>query len=138
MKRYEQIPHTADLAARIYGKNIPELFENAAYAMFDLMADLEGLGEDESETIEIEAPDEESLLVAWLNELLYKSFEKQALFRKFHVVSLNEGHLLAEAKGKKIEGQSGKLRAEIKAATYHNLEIQKDREGYKITIVFDV
>ncbi len=138
MKRYEQIPHTADIAARIYGKTVPELFENAAYAMFDMMGDLEGLGLDETARVEVEAPDRESLLVSWLNELLYNSYSRQALFAEFRVLKLEENRITAEAKGQKLQKGTERLSSEIKAATYHDLEIKKTDSGYEVVIIFDV
>ena len=138
MKRYEQVPHTADLAARIYGKDLPGLFENAAYAMFDLIGDLKALETDETAKVKVEAGDTESLLISWLNELLYVSYVKQALFSEIHVLSLEEKELTAEIKGQKLKGCTKRLRTEIKAATYHDLEIQKTDEGYVVTVVFDI
>lgn len=135
MKRYEQIPHTADFAARIYGKNIPELFENAAYAMFDMMADLEGAGNDHEETLEAEGVDMETLLVSWLNEALYLSYIKQLIFTEFKVTSFDGTKLTAILKGSRNEGR---ITTEIKAATYHDLEITETKEGYEVTVVFDV
>ncbi|MFH1553163.1 MAG: archease [Candidatus Omnitrophota bacterium] len=138
MKRYEQIPHTADLAARIYGQNIPELFENAAYAMFALMGDIDRLELEETVLVEVEAPDTESLLVTWLNELLYRAYSRSALFSEFKVLSLEGNKLRAEAKGQRLGENKERLRSEIKAATYHDLEIEKSDEGYQVTVVFDV
>ena len=138
MKRYEQVPHTADLAAKIYGKDLPGLFENAAYAMFDLIGDLRALATDETAKVEVEAEDTESLLISWLNELLYVSYARRALFSGFNILSLEEKKPAAEIKGQKLEGCTKRLRAEIKAATYHDLEIQRTDEGYVVTVVFDV
>lgn len=138
MKKYEQIPHTADYAARIYGRTIKELFENSAYAMFDMMADLKGVIPRESVKVTAQAPDTESLLIAWLNELLYKMFSKQILFTEFNIVRFENNKLTAEAKGEKIEKLSNRVHTEIKAATYHDIRIKKTRSGYEVTIVFDV
>jgi SHS2 domain-containing protein len=138
MKRYEQIPHTADLAAKIYGKDLPELFENAAFAMFDMMADLEGLTSEESVDIQVEASDTESLLISWLNEVLYVFFIKQILFNKFSIQSLEEKSLIAIAQGEKLGKTTQRLKAEIKAATYHDLKIKETDGGYEVTVVFDV
>ena len=138
MKRYEQIPHTADLAAKIYGRNLKELFENAAFAMFDMMADMEGLKAEESVNIEVEASNKEELLVSWLNEILYISYIKGILFPEIQVRDLDENKLIAAAKGQRLEKGGGRIHSEIKAATYHDLEIQKTDGGYEVTVVFDV
>ena len=76
MRRYKQIPHTADLAAKVFGKDYAEIFENAGFCMFDMMADIKGLNQDFSAEIVVQGPDIESLLVNWLNELLYSSFSE--------------------------------------------------------------
>lgn len=138
MKRYEQIPHTADIAAKIYGAGLSELFENAAFAMSDMMADLEGLSAKETIKIEAEGETEEELLIAWLNEVLYTSYIKQILFTEFSVKSIKDGKLKAEARGERAEEIPSRIKAEIKAATYHDLKIEKTDSGLEVTIVFDV
>jgi len=138
MMRYEQIPHTADIAAKIYGKDIPELFENAAFAMFDMMADMEGLAGGEEVKITLEAVDTEDLLVSWLNELLYLSYSKALLFHRFHISTLEKDKLLAEATGQKLGPDKKRLNVEIKAATYHDVNIEKRDDRYEVTVVFDV
>jgi SHS2 domain-containing protein len=138
MARYEQVPHTADLAAKIYGKSLPELFENAAFAMMDMSADLEDLASGETITLELEAPDEEDLLVCWLNEILYASVSENILFFEFHVLSITDCKLVAEAIGQRIGEDEDRIRTEIKAATYHDVKIEKTESGYEVTVVFDV
>lgn len=140
MKRYKQIPHTADIGAKIYGKDIPELFANAAFAMFDLMAGIGKMAKGEGNKVEVEVqgPDFEGLLVSWLNELLYLSFNNDLLFCKFDVISLEKTRLKAEVTGQSLEANKGRLRREIKAATYHDLKITKDKGRYEVTIIFDV
>jgi len=138
MKRYEQIPHTADLGARIYGEDLPGLFGNAAFAMFDMMADIEGMVPKEIVTIKVDAPDTESLLISWLNELLYASYSKEMLFSEFNIVTLEEDRLEAEAIGQKLGEKKERLRTEIKAATYHDVRIIKSDSGVEVTVVFDV
>lgn len=138
MARYEQVPHTADLAAKIYGKSLSELFENAAFAMMDMSADLEGLAPEETMPVELEAPDKEDLLVCWLNEILYSLVSENILFFEFHVLSITDGKLTAEAIGQRIGEDEGRIRTEIKAATYHDVRIEKTGSGYEVTVVFDV
>lgn len=138
MKRYEQIPHTADLAAKIYGDSLQELFENAAFAMFDMMGDLEGLKPEEKVDIKVEAPDTEDLLVSWLNEILYASYIKKMLFTEFQVEPIENNKLSAVARGQRIEEGPERIKSEIKAATYHDLKIEKTDKGFEVTVVFDV
>ena len=88
MKRYEQFEHTADIGIRVFGKDLKELFENAAFGMFDLVADLEGIKTSIEETVEEDADNAEELLVAWLDELLYRFYTKEIIFSKFQIESL--------------------------------------------------
>ena len=68
MKRFDIIDHTADVGIVAYGAELAEAFVNAAYAMFTLIADLEGVKQTVSREIEVEAEDQEGLLVRWLNK----------------------------------------------------------------------
>lgn len=138
MKRYEQFPHTADIGVRAYGKTLKELFENAAFAMFDIIADLEGLKSSVVETLEVEAPNYEELLVAFLDELLYRFYTKSFIFFKFEIEELTETKIRAKAFGRPVGENRNRLKTEIKAATYHNLKIEKAAEGYKVEIIFDI
>ena len=138
MKRYKQIPHTADLAAKIYGDDLRGLFVNAALAMFDMMADLEGMVPEETVNIRVEAPDTESLLISWLNELLYNSYAREMLFSGFNIITLEENRLEAEAKGQKLGKKKERLHTEIKAATYHDVRIMRREAGCEVTVVFDI
>jgi SHS2 domain-containing protein len=138
MKRYEQFPHTADIGVRAFGKDLKELFENAAFAMFDIIADLEGMTGKTTETFKVEAADNESLLVAWLDELLYIFYTKQLIFYKFTIDELAGGKLRASAIGRPIAANRNRLKTEIKAATYSDLKINKIADGYSVEIIFDV
>jgi len=138
MKRYEQVPHTADMAAKIYGKDLARLFENAAFAMFDMMADLEGLEPERSVGLEVEAEDRESLLVSWLNEALYTSYVKGMVFNRIRVKYISDKKLTATLEGAKAGADRSRINTEIKAATYHDIKIEETGEGLTVTVVFDV
>jgi len=138
MKPYEQIPHTADIAVRVYGKDLKELFRNAAWGMFDIIADLEGLESSVSINIDLKAPQKEELLVSWLDELLYNFYTKDIIFFKFDIDFINEEQIIAKAHGRHVGENKNRLKTEIKAATFHDLEIKKIDEGYTVDIIFDV
>jgi len=138
MKRYEQFSHTADIGVRVFGKDLKELFENAAFAMFDIIADLENLSGGTEKTFELEAPDHEGLLVAWLDELLYNFYTKQIIFYKFQIDELTETRLAAKATGRPVGANRNRLKTEIKAATYSGLNIKESGEGCEVEIIFDV
>lgn len=138
MKRYEQFPHTADIGVRVFGRDLKELFENAAFAMFDIIADLESISGDLLETFSLEADNNEELLVTWLDELLYTFYIKNLIFFKFEVTEIAGNHLKATAYGRPIGANRNRLKTEIKAATYSDLKIRKTDAGYEVEIIFDV
>ena len=138
MSRYEEIPHTADIAIRAYGKDLKELFGNAAYGMFDIIADLEGIKNSLTIEINLKAPSKEELLVSWLDELLYNFYTKGIIFSEFDIASINEKELTAKSHGRHVGENRNRLKREIKAATFHDLEIKESSEGLSVDIVFDV
>ena len=138
MKRYEQFPHTADIGIRVYGRDLKELFTNAAFAMFDTIADLEGLKSSVKQSFEIKAENQEELLVAWLDELLYNFYTKQLIFSEFNIKEISEKYLSAEVSGRPIGANRNRLKTELKAATYSDLKIKRSDDGYSVDIIFDV
>lgn len=138
MKRYEIIDHTADIGIKAYGKDMKELFRNAAYGMFNIVADLDGLKPSTSLKIKQTAPNYEELLINWLDELIYNFYTKQIIFSEFDIKELDDKHITAEIRGKHIGDKKSRLKAEIKAATFHELEIKKSGDGYEVQIIFDV
>lgn len=137
MKRYEQFPHTADIGMRAFGNSLKELFENAAFGMFDILADLEGLKCDLKEGVELAADNPEELLVAWLDELLYRFYTKHIILSRFEVTELTEKKLKAKAFGRAIGRNRNRLKTEVKAATYADLAIKKSGDGYSVEVIFD-
>ena len=138
MKRYEIIDHTADIGMKAYGNSPEELFINAAYGMFDIIADLEGLKTSTSIKIKLEAENPEELLIAWLDELLYNFYTKNIIFADFKILSLTKREIEAEAFGRHIGDKKSRLKTEIKAATYHGLKIEEKNKNYEVQIIFDV
>ena len=137
MPGFEVIDHTADVGIAAYGSDLKEAFSSAAYGMFSLIAEMEGVGSDALRRIEIEAPDQEALLVAWLNELLYLFDVDRIIFSDFEIDKLGETSLRATVRGEKVDASRHHLRTGIKAATYHSLEIAKG-DGVRIQVILDV
>ena len=138
MKPYELIDHTADVVIKAYGKNISEAFENAAKGMFDIITDsseIESVGQYD---IHLEAQDLEQLLVDWLSELLFLNSAKNLVFG-FFKVELDEEkcHLSARVFGEKYNISKHKMGVEIKAVTYHMLEV-KNKRPYHVQVLFDI
>ncbi len=138
MKRYEQIEHTADIGVRVYGASVKELFKNAAFSMFDIIADLEGIRGSVEIDVELKAESPEELLVNWLDELLYNFYTKWIIFFDFDILELDGRRIKARARGRHVGENRNRLKTEIKAVTYHNLKIKEEGGQYSVEIIFDV
>ncbi|MDQ7028416.1 MAG: archease [Ardenticatenia bacterium] len=135
---FEEIAHTADVAVRVWGRSLPELFEHAAYAMFRLMAgeELELVEPRHQQDVHVVSLDVESLLVDWLTELLIIFATTGELVVRARVGELAEKRLRARVWTGPLPGA---LHKEIKAVTYHGLRVERDPKGmWWATIVFDV
>lgn len=138
MERYEEIPHTADIGLKAYGRSQGELFQNAAYGMFDIIADLDELKKSVSVDIELRAGSREELLVAWLDELLYNFYTKGIIFCEFEIIDMGRDRLKARALGRHVGSNRSRLKTEIKAVTFHDLEIKEKDGVFSVEIIFDV
>jgi SHS2 domain-containing protein len=130
----EEIEHTADLSIRVRGRSLEELFANAALGMAMLMADPNQVEPSLERQVELEEYDTETLLVAWLSELLWFNEETDAVFVRFEIEELTPTRLQATVWG----GPASSQWKQIKAVTFHDLEIIQTDDGHEVTVVFDV
>ena len=131
---FEEIEHTADIAIRVRGRDLAELFANAAYGMACQLADPDAVTQTNEQQIELDAYDTESLLVSWLEELLYLGEREECIFAVFDVLQVSPTQLRATVRGGPVEEHG----AHIKAVTFNELEIVRTDAGYETTVVFDV
>ena len=136
-KDFEIIDHTADVGIIAYGADISRAFANAARALFSLITELDDVEEILHRDIELTAPDEESLLVAWLNQLIYLFDTENIIFKRFDVTRLNNTQLKARSYGEKVYSSKHRLKTGVKAATYHMLKVDKDN-GCRVQVLFDI
>jgi riboflavin kinase/FMN adenylyltransferase len=157
--RYREIEHTADRALRVWGSSLDDLFVGAARGMYSLMADLDGLVAVDWREIRLEAWDCETLLVDWLNELLFLTETEGLLFVEWQIDSLVDRGVQDDkpkpgvnaARAARTEGRGSAAlvahaggvhepvtRAQIKATTFHNLKLVQDETGWSTVITFDV
>jgi SHS2 domain-containing protein len=137
-KAFEIIDHTADVGIVAYGANVEELFSNAALALFSLITELESVEEKLHLDLEVSSADRDSLLVEWLNELIYLFDVKHILFNRFDIESLTHNQLKATCYGENFDPMKHKIKVGVKAATYHMLRLDKNDGGYKAQIIFDI
>ncbi len=134
---YQFEPHTGEVRIRIEGTDLPGLFEEAGYALAELMlgeAQPETPPDAEEEHVTVEATDPEALLVDWLNELISRADARKRVYTHFVVDELSERKLHARIRGL----TPTVLKTAVKAATFHGLEIHEHEAGFLATVVIDV
>jgi len=136
MKPYELVEHTADVGVKAYGKTLSEAFEHAALGMFDIITDESSIEPVGQYNIELEAPDLEQLLVDWLSKLLFLNGAENLVFGKFQV-TLSGSRLTASVYGEKYDTKKHRMGVEIKAVTYHMLEVHGEPPMY-VQVLFDI
>ena len=136
-KDFEILDHTADVGIIAYGADLKQAFANAARALFSLITELEDVEEVLYRDIELDAGDEESLLVGWLNELVYRFDTEGILFKRFDIIQLDETSLKAKGYGEKADISKHSLKTGVKGATYHMLKVDKT-DGYRVQVLFDI
>ncbi len=136
-KDFEIVDHTADVGIIAYGADINQAFANAARALFSLITELDDVAEALYRDTELTAPEQESLLVEWLNELIYLFDVENIIFKRFDITEISNTQLKARSYGEKIDNSKHKLKTGVKAATYHMLKVDKD-DGCKVQVLFDI
>jgi len=141
-KRYKFLENVAiaDIAYEAYGKNLNELFENSALAIFELSANLETV--DAKKKLEVNLKNEkiDNLLYDFLSEILFLKDSKYMVFKnvKVSIKGNKKFQLKAVLEGDTINPQKQQLENDIKAVTMHMFEIKKEKDGYKATVVVDI
>lgn len=135
--QYQLLDHTADLGMAVYGTSLKELYSNSAFAMFDLITDISKVEPKLSIVIEVEGNNPEELMVNWLSELLYVLESRSLLLIEFNILDVDQDRLKAEVRGEPYDPARHEFFTEIKAATYHQLKIEKVNDRWKAQIIFD-
>jgi len=136
-KEFEILNHTADVGIKAYGADMKQAFANAARGLFSLITELDDIEEVLYRDIELTATDEESLLVEWLNELIYLFDAENIIFKQFNISELSNTKLKAKSYGEKVDSSKHKLKTGVKAATYHMLKVKRG-DGCQVQVLFDI
>jgi len=134
---WEHYPHDADVGVRGLGETKAEAFEQAALALTAAVTDLDAVQPLEAISVQCEAPDDELLLAAWLNELVYEMATRHMLFSRFDV-RVDGTRLSAQAWGEPVDTVRNHPAVEVKGATYTTLRVARHGEGWLAQTVVDV
>lgn len=135
---YEVFEHTADIGLHAYGQTLPELFTNAAAGMESLMVAPAQISATASREVSVDGHDLVSLLVSWLNELIFLFDTDYLLLSQFEMLDFTEAHLRARVTGEAYNPERHDLSSAIKAVTWHEAFVEPITTGYKARIIFDI
>jgi SHS2 domain-containing protein len=137
---YEVFEHTADVGLHAYGRDLPELFSHAAQGMESLMVAPEQIKPVTTREVTVEAHDHLSLLIGWLDELIFLFDTQFLLVRDVEILDLTETCLKARVTGEAYDAQRHELASAIKAVTWHEAAITRDEASgsYQARIIFDI
>ena len=140
--KFEFLEHTADAYIAAHGATMEEAFGNAALAMFEVMTDTEKVSPSHRDVVEVEEEDEYALLYSWLEALLVKFEVNNMLYSKFEVTNLKETKegfkLKASVWGEKFSPEKHPQKVGVKAVTYHQMEIIKERDKVTLMFILDI
>lgn len=135
---YELVDHTADLGIRVWVDDVKGLFEEAAKALFDIITDLTKVEAHVKREIVVRGSDREELMVAWLSELLYLHEVEGLLFCDFSITEIDEGTVSGVANGEEFDKARHSIKTEVKAVTYHQLEVKEHGGRWQAQVIFDI
>ncbi len=125
---WETFPHEADIGVRGTGATMAEAFAGAATALTAVVCDPAAVGAAETTRIECTAPDDELLLLDWLNALIYEMATRRLLFSRF-AVRITGHRLCATAWGEPIDVARHQPAAEVKGASFCELAVRQEPDG---------
>ncbi len=135
---FEILEHPADIGFRAFGKTCEELFENAALALFHLTCGMSAVEERESREITATGKDLETLLYAWLAELLAVAETDRVVFRRVDVTALGEESVRGTAYGEAYDPVRHEMGTNIKAITFHQFKLEQSPEGWSARVFVDL
>jgi len=140
MKKFEFLDiTTSDVCFLAYGKSLNALFENSALAMFNVMINTEQVKPKVKRQVEVNGDDLQSLMFNWLNEHRFYYGAENLAFSEFEV-KIDEKNLGLKANclGEEMDPGKHELKTEVKACTYHRLEVKKVKGGWKAQVILDI
>lgn len=133
-----EVDHTGDVGIEVTAQTLEQLFVRAAWGMFSILTDLNGVRPASSVALSVEANDIEALLVRWLSELNFLHTTDRWLFSDFRIERLEDERLSATARGERFDPNRHVIYTEIKAVTFHDLKIERRDDAWTARVIFDM
>jgi SHS2 domain-containing protein len=135
---FEPFDTTGDVGLNIYGKELKDIFEQAAYGLFSFITNFENIETTITKDVQVNSDSLEELFVKWLNELIFIFETEGFIAKKITINNLTNNKISATLEGETFDEQKHSRGVLIKAATYHKLIIKKSKNGYTARVLFDI
>jgi tRNA nucleotidyltransferase (CCA-adding enzyme) len=126
--RWEHFDHGADIGVRGLGPTKDAAFEQAALALTGVLTDPSSVVPVTAVGIRCDAPDDETLLFEWLNQIVFEMATRRMLFGRFSVV-IDGQRLAATAWGEPVDHARHEPAVEVKGATYTAVRVATREDG---------
>lgn len=141
MRGYRYLEHTTDVLIEASGGSLGEVFSNAAKGLIDTMVEIDKVNELSKVDFELKGSDLENLLYNWLEEVLLKVELDEMVFSSFNVEITErngEHRLKGTGRGEHLDLEKHNPKTEVKAVTYHRMEIRKERDKFIAQFLLDI
>jgi SHS2 domain-containing protein len=136
--RFEILEHTADIGVRAFGSSTAELFENAALAIQSIALDSTDVEPRQEYPLNVSGTDLESLLVNWLNEIVYYLDGPRVAMSRIRVESVTDSNVTGQGWGEPRDPKRHPPQLVVKAATYHQLSIRQENGLWTAEVYLDI
>lgn len=136
--RYTLIDHTADLGIRVFSHSEKQLFQDAALAMFDIIVKADPPGECIHSLVSAHGNNRQELMVNWLRELLYLWAGQEKILKSVSVETLTSQLITARVELAPYNPDRHHVLHEIKAVTYHQIDVCRVKDHWETRVIFDV
>jgi SHS2 domain-containing protein len=127
---------TSDVMFEAYGKDLKEVFENAAEALFSVICQVDKIGDDVTREIVVEANDVKELMIDWLQELIARVDIDELFFSRFEIQEISSTGLKAKIYGEEAKSELGET--VVKAVTYYKFKFEETDKGYVVRVSLDI
>lgn len=135
---FELLEHPADIGFRVHADSLANLFGECARALQFIILDPANVQSNDAIQLSAEGSDYESLLVNWLNEVLYYIDSQRLAFNSFEISHLEETGIECMARGERRNPVKHPAKLVVKAVTYHQLRITHSAEIWSADVYVDV
>ncbi|MFB6278444.1 MAG: archease [Salinibacter sp.] len=139
---FHEIDHTGDIGIEVVASTLPQLFERAAAGMFRVLTDPATVDTPESTQVAVDGRDRDALMVRWLSDLNYRHTVDHVLYGAFAVEAIEETEaglsLTATVRGEPLAPDRHPVYTEIKAITFHGLDVHRTDDGWAVQVIFDM